>query len=421
MPDNVASIVNQASDRIVIIGAGQAAIHLVHSLRAKKFDGAITIIGDENYPAYQRPPLSKAFLKGDLPEERLYLKPASYYENKSIELITGTRVDKINREQQTIDLSDGRMLAYDRLVIATGSRPRMLPALEGMVNVAVMRDIEDAKSLKAKLPDIKNLLLIGGGYIGLEAAAVASELGIKVTVLELAPRLLARVTGSEISEYFLNLHRNHNVDVHLDCEVAEYIQRDGIIAGVRLSNGDEILTDMVLVGIGVVPNQELAVDAGLACNNGITVNEDALTNDDIIYAIGDCSERPLEGQKAKLRLESVPNAIEQAEIVACHITGNARPVYDPPWFWSDQYKTKIQTVGLLSGHTETVIRGDIDGGKFAVFYFQGDRFIAVDAVNDPQSFMASKQILKFGLPFTQDMARDENIKMMDILKALKAA
>jgi 3-phenylpropionate/trans-cinnamate dioxygenase ferredoxin reductase subunit len=412
---------NSELESVVIVGAGQAAIQLAHSLRAKKFDGAITIIGAESYPAYQRPPLSKGFLKGDLPEERLFLKPATYYENKDIELIMGVTVSVIDRQQKKVLCSNGEEYTFDKLIIATGSRPRLLPELEGIKNVAVMRDIEDAKSLKAKLPDIKRLVLVGGGYIGLEAAAVVRQMDIEVIVLERMPKLLARVTGDEIADYFLNLHQDNGVDVRLNSEVEEFVINDQRVTAVKLNDGESIQADMVMLGIGVLPNQELAVAAGLECNNGIVVNADALTSDPNIYAIGDCSMRPLVGQTGKLRLESVPNAIDQAEIVANNIIGLDRPAFDPPWFWSDQYKTKIQTVGLFSGFTDTIVRGDRDGGKFAVFYFEGDQFIAVDAINDPQSFMASKQILKMDMGLTKSMVMDENISMMDILKTLKSA
>ncbi len=412
---------NSELESVVIVGAGQAAIQLAHSLRAKKFDGAITIIGAESYPAYQRPPLSKGFLKGDLPEERLFLKPATYYENKDIELIMGVTVSEIDRQQKKVLCSNGEAYTFDKLIIATGSRPRMLPELEGIKNVAVMRDIEDAKSLKAKLPDIKRLVLVGGGYIGLEAAAVVRQMDIEVTVLERMPKLLARVTGDEIADYFLKLHQENGVDIRLNSEVAEFVTDGQRIAAVKLNDGEAIPADMIMLGIGVLPNQELASAAGLECNNGIVVDEDALTSDPDIYAIGDCSMRPLEGQTGKIRLESVPNAIDQAEIVANNLIGLDRPAFDPPWFWSDQYKTKIQTVGLFPGFTDTIVRGDRDGGKFAVFYFEGDQFIAVDAINDPQSFMASKQILKMDLGLTKSMVMDENVSMMDILKTLKSA
>jgi 3-phenylpropionate/trans-cinnamate dioxygenase ferredoxin reductase subunit len=412
---------NSLIEKIIIIGAGQAAIQLAHSLRAKKFDGAIRIIGEENYPAYQRPPLSKAFLKGDLPEERLFLKPPSYYENKAITLLKGVKVEKIDRQQKKVHCSNGETYPFDKLIIATGSRPRTIPELDGLENVAVMRDIEDAKSLKSRLSDIKKLALIGGGYIGLEAAAVIRQLGIEVTVVERMPKLLARVTGDEVAEYFLKLHQENGVDIKLNAEVSEFVTNNKHITAIQLSNGESIPTDMVLLGIGVLPNQELAIDAELERDNGIVVDEDALTSDPNIYAIGDCSMRPLSGQKTKLRLESVPNAIDQAEIVTSHIVGLNRPAFDPPWFWSDQYKTKIQTVGLFSRYTDTVIRGDVDNGKFAVFYFEGEQFIAVDAINDPQSFMASKQILKLGLPLTKAVVANEGVSMMDILKSLKNA
>ncbi|MCJ9427968.1 NAD(P)/FAD-dependent oxidoreductase [Kordiimonas marina] len=406
-------------NEIVVIGAGQAAIQLAHSLRAKGYEGALHLIGAEAYPPYQRPPLSKAFLKGEMEEARLYLKPASFYETKNVSLHLGTEVTGIDRDGQTVATKDGQTLPYDRLVIATGTRPRQLPELEGLDRVQVMRGIDDAKTLKDKIPDLRHVTVLGGGYIGLEAAAVLRKMGIEVTVIERMPRLLARVTGDEISAYFKSLHESHGVEILFDAEVEEFEHAGSALTGIRMQDGRVIGTDLLLVGIGVLPNQELAEAAGLEVSNGIHVDADARTNDPNIYAIGDCSFRPLEGREAPLRLESVPNAIEQAEIAACHITGKPRPGYEPPWFWSDQYDTKIQTAGLFTPHTHTVIRGDVAGGKFAVFYFAGDDFVAVDAVNDPQSFMAGKQILKAGLPLKATDLQDQTVSMMDILKSLK--
>ncbi|WCL54714.1 NAD(P)/FAD-dependent oxidoreductase [Gimibacter soli] len=412
-------MVEAGINNILLIGAGQAAIQLAHSLRMKGFEGAITLIGEEAYPPYQRPPLSKAFLKGEMEEPRLYLKPESFYTDKKVALVTRTRAAAIDRAARVVTTSDGKMHGYDRLVIATGTRPRLLDELTGIRGVQVMRGIDDAKALKARVGDLRHVTLLGGGYIGLEAAAVLAEAGIAVTVLERMPRLLSRVTGEAISDYFLSLHQSHGVDVRLNAEVERFVTADGHISGIVMKGGETFVTDLLMVGIGVLPNQELAADAGIACANGISVDEDCLTSDPAIYAIGDCAFRPLAGQEGRLRLESVPNAIEMAEIAACHITGNPRPAYDAPWFWSDQYSTKIQTAGLFTGHTSTVVRGTPESGKFAVFYFRDDAFIAVDAINDAQAFMLGKQVLKAGLPLTAAMVADEARPIPEILKTLK--
>ena len=406
-------------EKLVIIGSGQAAIQLAASLRQKKYDGRITMIGDEPYSAYQRPPLSKAFLKGEMEEARLFLKPQKFYDDKDIELLKGARVERVDTASKEVTINSGASYSYDKLVFATGTRPRMIPELEGAENVQVMRTLDDAKTLKAQLDKLTHVTIVGGGYIGLEAAAVLRKMGVAVDVLERMPRLLARVTGDEISDYFKGLHEANGVNIRLEAEVRAYQKDENSIIGIKLNDGKTIKTDLVLVGIGVLPNQEIAAEAGIEVGNGIIVDENCETSASGIYAIGDNALRPLEGQTEKLRLESVPNAIDMAETAARHILGLERPAYDPPWFWSDQYDTKIQTVGLFSEHTETFVRGDVAAGKFSVFYFKGETFIAVDSVNDPQSFMACKNILKMGLDLIPEAAQDQSKTMMDIFKELK--
>ncbi len=404
---------------VVIAGAGQAAIQLAHSLREKQFDGDITPVGAEAYPAYQRPPLSKGFLKGEVDEERLYLKPESFYETAEVRLLKGVRVTAIDRDNSQVTTSQGEHISYTHLVLATGTTPRMLPELEGVSGVMVMRSIEDAIQLRERIANVKHVTVLGGGYIGLEAAAVMRQLGIEVTVLEMMPRLLARVTSDAVSAYFAGLHQEHGVDVRSDTKVSSFVIKEDTLVGVALESGETLSTDLLLVGIGVTPNVELAEAASLDCDNGILVDADARSSAENIYAIGDCSRRPLKGQADKLRLESVPSALDTAEIAACHIAGKERPGFEPPWFWSDQYDTKIQTVGLFSDHDETLVRGDVSAGQFSVFYFQSGQCIAVDAVNDPKTFMACKNLMKAERVMTAADLADADEPIMDIYKRLK--
>lgn len=400
---------------VVIVGAGQAAAQLVQSLRRGGYEGDLTLLGDEPYAPYQRPPLSKGYLKGTMEERRLFFRPEDHYANNGITLRRNTRVSRIDRAARTVVTEDGASLPYDRLVLTTGARPRPLPC-EGntLSGVLTMRSLDDAKALQTALDKPSRMVVIGGGYIGLEAAATVSQMGHEVTVLERMPRLLARVTSETIASFYQNLHQAHGVAVRCGVDVAA-IEGNTHVTGVRVGAGEVLPADVVLVGIGVLPNQELAVEAGLACDNGILVDDAGRTSDPLIFAAGDCTRRPVPGYGESLRLESVHNALDQADRIAAVLCGNPLPDGEVPWFWSDQYDVKLQTVGLFNTHDSIDVRGDPAGQKFAVLYYQEDRLIAIDAVNDVPSFMAGKKILKRGLPIDRAQAADPAVPLKSLI------
>ena len=380
--------------RIVILGAGHAGGMAAAMLRQFGHAGPIVLVGDEAAPPYQRPALSKGYFKGELAEERLYLKPAAYYGQQGIELRLGIRVLAVDRASRTVSLSDGATLEYDKLIFATGSRARSL-TMEGagLDGVSTLRTLADATSLRERVRPNAHLVVAGGGYIGLETAAVARELQLQVTVIESGERLLARVAGPLISDFFAEQHRARGVDLRLASTVAALHGEGGRLTGVSLSNGDTLAADMMLVGIGAAANDDLAKEAGLACDDGIVVDADARSSDPDVYAIGDCARRPLPHYGRSGRLESVHNAVEQARLAACALLGKPRPICDAPWFWSDQYDLKLQTVGLCNGYDQAVLRGDPASRKFAVYYLKDRTLLAVDAVNSPGDFMAGKKLV----------------------------
>ena len=413
-----------SQERVVIIGAGQAGGQAAVSLRQMGYAGEIVLVGDELAPPYQRPPLSKAYLKGKLDRERLFLKPYQFYADNKITLETGKRASKIDRAAKTVQFEDGSELSYTKLIISTGSRPRPLPVPGAdLENVLDLRTLEDVNMLKPHMKEAHRIVIVGAGYIGLEAAAVARELGLDVTVLEMAPRVLARVTSPTMSAFYQLLHENHGVKVRTSARLMELKgDKHGKVTDALLGNDELVPADLVLVGIGILPNEELASDAGIACKNGILVDRDARTNDPDVYAIGDCAHRPLVHYGREGRLESVHNAIEQGKIAAAHICEKPRPMEDVPWFWSDQYDVKLQIAGLSQDADQAVTRGDPTTGSFAVFYFQGDTLIAVDAANAPPEFLTAKRLIAQGATVSKEEIADTSVSMKDIMtKALAAA
>lgn len=411
-------------ETVLIIGAGQAAAQTAVSLRQGGFDGKITIIGDEPHPPYQRPPLSKAYLKGELEDERLYFKNSEWYEAQNVEVITGTKVTSIDIEHshaKTNAKSDkDRTVAFDHLVFTTGSRNRKLP-MDGanLGNVFGLRDLADVDRLRPHVGPDKNLVIIGAGYIGLETAAVAKALGTNVTVVELADRVLARVTSPMISSYYETLHSRHGVTIKTNASTSSINGKGGIVDSVTLSTGENLPCDALLIGIGILPNIDVALEAGIECEDGILVDENGRTNITNIYAAGDCAKRLILPYGHMGRLESVHNAIEQGKQVAAAILGNPAPKLDCPWFWSDQYDIKLQIAGLSTNYDNFVTRESGAADKFAIFYFKDDILIAADAINSPAEFMVAKRLISAQAKVSPAWLADSGHSLKDIAAQFK--
>jgi 3-phenylpropionate/trans-cinnamate dioxygenase ferredoxin reductase component len=408
--------VDNQTRHVVIAGAGHAGGSVAAMLRQLGWPGAITLVGEEPIPPYQRPPLSKAWLKGEATAESLALRPAHFYPDASIDLRTRTRVVHIDRAAQDVALSDGGTLHYDVLILALGARARRLP-LPGadLSGVLELRSAADADRLKAVLRPGVCLAVIGGGYIGLEAAASARALGAEVTIIEREARVLARVACPILSDFFHHAHRAHGVTIEVDAGVAALEGAGGHITGVRLDEGRIIACDVALIGVGAVANDELARDAGLSCDNGVVVDLAARTDDPDIFAIGDCTRRPLPLYQRMGRLESVPNALEQAKQAAAAICGKPSPAPEVPWFWSDQYDLRLQIVGLPFEATEIVVRGDLSGGKFALFHLTADGTVqAVEAVNAAPEFMGGRRIITRRKRLTRARIEDMSVSMQEL-------
>ena len=377
---------------MVIIGAGHAAGQAAASLRQEKYEGPITIIGDESHLPYQRPPLSKAYLSGSQEVERVYLRAEKFYQEKDISLRLSTHAEKINRDSKTVELQGGETVDYDKLLICTGSRPRKL-SIPGsdLDGIHYLRTIDDVDGIRASMQEGANLVIVGGGYIGLEVAAVGKELELNVHVLEMEDRILQRVTTPTMSEYYNTLHSGRGVNIHTNTGVTGF-SGDGKVEKV-LCGDAEFAADLVIVGIGIVPNIELAEAAGLACDNGIVVDDHCQTSDPDIYAAGDCTNHPNPLLDRRLRLESVPNAMDQARTSAANMLGGDKNYAAIPWFWSDQYELKLQMVGFSADGNREVLRGDMASNQFAVFYLNDATVVAADAVNSPKEFMICKQLV----------------------------
>ncbi len=379
---------------VVIIGAGQAGASLAARLRSKGFDGSITMIGAEPAPPYQRPPLSKKYLLGEMALERLFLRPENFYADQNIDLRVNASVTAIDPTNKTVSVG-GESLPYDMLALTTGSAPRRLPAAIGgtLPGVYTMRDLADADALAPHMAAGKKLLIVGGGYIGLEAAAVAASRGLEVTLVEAAPRILQRVAAPETADYFRELHQSRGVTL-IEGTGLERLLGETHVTGARLADGREIACDLAIVGIGITPETALAEVAGLALENGIQTNAQCQTSDPAIWAAGDCASFPWQG--GRLRLESVPNAIDMAECVADNMLGEAREYHAKPWFWSDQYDVKLQIAGLNAGYDRTILRPGDKPGTQSVWYYKGETLLAVDAMNDARAYMIGKRLVEAG-------------------------
>ena len=382
---------------VVVIGAGQAALQTIMSLRQTGYEGDITLVGDEAFLPYQRPPLSKAYLSGKMERERLFLKPDEFFTDNNVTLKLDTRVESIDAAAKSVTLNSGETLAYDYAVIATGSRPRLLnvPGRE-LANIFDLRGMADIDAMQPHFVKGKKLVVVGGGYIGLEAAAVAADMGMSVHVLEAAPRLLARVAEPEISDFYTRIHQAHGVTLVTESQMTGFVGEDAV-RGVEMADGSIIDADIVITGIGILPNVEIAETAGLTVENGIVVNEVGQTSDAHIFAAGDCTSHPNDLLGRTMRLESVPNAIEQGKAVASAICGAPKPYHQVPWFWSDQYDVKLQIAGVPLQIDSKVLRGDDSTNSFAWFYFTDDKLTGVTAVNRPAEFMAGRMLIEKSL------------------------
>ena len=402
------------TERVVIAGAGHASGQVVASLRQHKFDGEIVLVGDEPYLPYQRPPLSKKFLAGELPAERLYVKPESFYDDPAITLQLGTSIAAIDREAKCLKIEDGEDITYDKLVISTGSRARPLP-IEGtdLRRVHYLRNIADVDGIRDDMEAGRKLVIIGAGYIGLEVAAVAQQAGLNVTVIEMADRVMSRVVSPEISDFFQIEHTNQGVRFRLSTDISS-LNGKKRVKSVTTSVGEKIPADLVVIGVGILPNTDLAKAAGLDVDNGIVVNDHCLTSDSDIYAAGDCTSHPNAIYDRRLRLESVHNAVEQARTAAANICGQDVSYAQVPWFWSDQYDLKLQIAGLSEGYDDVVIRGNPAERSFSCLYLRDGRLIAVDAINAPRDFVQSKQLIADHAKMAAEKLADPETPLKDL-------
>ena len=399
-------------EKIVVVGAGQAGASCVAKLRAEGFGGAITLIGEEHVPPYQRPPLSKAYLLGEMALERLYLRPESFYEDNGITLMLGRPVERLDRAARVVVVG-GEAVPYDQLVLTTGSSPRRLPEAIGgaLGGVHVVRGLRDVDVMEKQMLAGKRALIVGGGYIGLEAAAVARKRGMEVTLIEMADRILQRVACAETSDFFRELHRAHGVDIREGVGLQRLVGSDHV-TGAILSDGTELAVDVVIVGIGITPAVGLAQAADLKVENGIVVDEFGRTSDPAVWAAGDCAVFPYKG--AMIRLESVQNAIDQAEAVARNILGKKEKYVPQPWFWSDQYDVKLQIAGLNTRHDRVVVRA-AEGAR-SHWYYRENTLLAVDAMNDPRGYMIGKRLIEAGKSPAPEIVGDPATDLKPLLK-----
>jgi 3-phenylpropionate/trans-cinnamate dioxygenase ferredoxin reductase subunit len=402
---------------IVIVGAGQAGFEASTSLRRKGFVGPVTLLGDESDIPYQRPPLSKAYLnnKEDLGGDSIALRPEAYFADHRIDLRCSARVVSVQRDSRTVTLYSREAVPYGHLVLATGTRNRTLsiPGAD-LYGVSYLRTLPEASRLAAALRHCKSVAVIGAGFIGMEVAAAARVAGADVTVIEALDRPMARAVSCQTSRYFIALHERQGVKFRLGTSVAEIVGKAGCVAGVRTTSDERIDADLVVVGIGVIPNIELAKSAGLEVDNGIVVNAYLQTADENVSAIGDCASYPHE-ELGHLRLESIQNAVEHARCLANRLTGVPRRYQCIPWFWTEQFTVKLQMAGLVKGHNETVVRGDPSDGAFSVFCFAADRLVGVESVNKTRDHMAARKLLAKGVTVSREQAEDHDCDLKALL------
>jgi 3-phenylpropionate/trans-cinnamate dioxygenase ferredoxin reductase component len=405
--------------RVIIIGAGQAGGETAQRLRQNGFSGDITLIGEEPAAPYQRPPLSKAYLKGEYGIDRLLLRPANVYADENITLLTPLKAVWIDRANKKVRVEGGRELPYDALVLATGARPRKLPLVGADLDgVHLFRTAADVDAVRERFVKDAKLVVVGAGYIGLEVAAVARQCGLSVTVIETAVRPLARVTSPEVAGFFLDEHTRQGVRFVLGGQPA-VIKGQDRVTGVALTDGAEIPADIVVSGIGITPECTLATQCGLKVDNGVVTDRQCSTSDPAIFAIGDCASRPMVHFDQRVcRLESVHNAVEGAKVVAATLTGKTH-TEEAPWFWSDQYDLKLQIAGLFQGYDHVVFRGVMADRAFAAFYYKGDRLIAVDAVNRPAEYLGAKLLIQTGRTLPPSVIEDVSRPMKELVASAR--
>jgi 3-phenylpropionate/trans-cinnamate dioxygenase ferredoxin reductase subunit len=409
-----------ASSIAIIIGAGHAGGELAIALRNEGWEGRILLLGEEAHLPYHRPPLSKAYLAGSVEKSSLSIRPQMAYDKANVEFFGGVRVLRIDRANKRLELADGKQLAYDKLAIATGGRPRPLSvpnaaAAERCANFHYLRTLDDVELIRAQMAAGKRLAIVGGGYIGLEVAAAAVAQGLQVTVLEALPRVLQRVTAAELSAYYERKHREAGVDIRTNVQVADLEVTGETVSAVICADGSRLETDLVVVGIGLIANTELAAEAGLGVDNGILVNEYAQTSDPDIHAAGDCTNHPNPLLGRRLRLESVPNALEQSRVAAAGMAGKLKAYASVPWFWSDQYELKLKMVGLSEGFERLVLRGEPQTDSFSAFYLKDGKVLAADTVNRPQDFIAAKRLVAEGIAVTAEQLADDSRPLKELL------
>lgn len=409
------------TDTVVIAGAGQAAAQAIITLRHGGFAGDIVLAGEEPYLPYQRPPLSKKFLAGEMELERLYLRPENFYADNRVDVRLGTRVESVDRARRTVRM-DGRDRRYDRLILATGSHVRRVPVPgQDAPGVHYLRTIDDVRGIQSGFSAGRRMVVVGGGYIGLETAAVAVKAGLDVTVVELAGRVMARVVAPELSRFYLEAHEAAGVRFRLETGVTAIRAAPGGGLSVACTRGPELAADVVVIGVGILPTTQLAEAAGLECADGIVVDEFCRTSDPAIFAAGDCTNHPNPLLGRRLRLESVHNATEQGKAAALAILGRPEPYAQIPWFWSDQYDLKLQMTGMAEDYTTMVIRGDPAARSFAALYFAGDRLVATHAVNMPREFMLSKKLIAERARLDPHEVADASRPFKDLAEAARTA
>ncbi len=398
----------------MIAGAGHAAGQVVASLKQKKFDGDIVLVGEESYLPYQRPPLSKKFLAGELAAERLFLKPESFYDEPNIDVRLNTRITAIDRSAKTLAVDNGDSIRYDTLILAIGAHARRVP-VEGheLEGVHYLRSIRDVNRIRQGLEGARRLVIVGAGYIGLEVAAVTRQLGLEVTVIEMADRVMSRVVSPEVSAFYQGEHLARGVDLQLSTELGAFLG-DRHVTAVETTDDCTIDTDLVVIGVGIQANTDLAEAAGLSIKNGIVVDERCRTSDPDIYAVGDCTSHPSSVYGRQLRLESVHNALEQAKTAAANACGEDLQYSQVPWFWSDQYDLKLQIAGVSDGYDEIVMRGSQEDRSFACAYLREGRLIAIDAINAPRDFVQAKPLIADAVKPDREMLADAGTMLKDL-------